>query len=61
MQLGSGLLRLWYKLVAAVPIRPLAQKLLYATGVALKRKKKRLMGRGIWSDKRLAGEKLKEF
>ena len=32
------LLWLWYRLAVAAPIRPLAWQLLYATGVALKRK-----------------------
>ena len=31
---------LWHKLVATAPIRPLAWELLYASGVALKKKKK---------------------
>ena len=34
------MLRLWYKPAAVALIRPLAWKLPYATGLALKRKKK---------------------
>ena len=36
-----ALLWLWHRPTAVAPIRPLAQKLPYAAGVVLKRKKKR--------------------
>ena len=39
--LDPMLLWLWYKMAAAAVIRPLARELLYATGEALKSKKKR--------------------
>ena len=38
--LDLALLGLWYRLAAAALIRPVAQKLPYATGMAVKRKKK---------------------
>ena len=40
-RLGFGLLWLWHRPAATAPIRPLAWELLYAVGVALKKKDKK--------------------
>jgi len=42
MHVGSGVW-LWHRLAAGAPIRPLAWEPPYATGEALKRKKKNLV------------------
>ena len=39
---SSDLVLLWHRLAAVIPIRPLAWEPPYDTGVALKRKKKRM-------------------
>ena len=41
------LLWLWCRLLAAAPIQPLAWELLYATGVAPRKKKKKKMKEGF--------------
>ena len=41
MQLGSGVAVVWCRPAAAALIRPLSSELPYATGVALKKKKKK--------------------
>ena len=43
--MGLVLLWLWYRLASAARIQRLAQKLQYATGMALKRKKKIILVR----------------
>ena len=44
MWLRLSMLWLWHRLAATAPIKPLAQELPYATGVALKRKREEKMG-----------------
>ena len=54
-RLDLALLWLWYRLVAIAPIQPLTWELPYATGVALKKRKRERRRKGGRKEERKEG------